>query len=97
MPPPVTERGGVKFDEQEPTDFKAIVRINTQLDSGFGQDQLKSLRDVKEAMAIEAKAKGANYIANFVYGQRNGSVFQQLWSVDNVLWFGQGDAGIVEE
>lgn len=48
-------------------------------------------------MARQAKAMGGDYIANFTYGRRNGSVLQQLWSVDNVLWFGAGDVGNLEE
>lgn len=96
MPPPVTERGGVKFDEREPAGFRPIASLDTQLNSGFGQDQLKSLRHVKEAMALEAKAIGADYIANFTYGQENGSILQQLWSIDNVKWFGRGDAGVID-
>ena len=95
--PPVTERGGVKFDEKQPANFVLIRRLETSLNSAFGQDQLKSLRDVKEAMAIQARAMGGSYIANFTYGQRNGSVLQQIWSVDNVLWFGAGDVGFVHE
>lgn len=96
MPPPVTERGGVKFDERKPSGFRCIAVLNTQLNSGFGQDQLKSLRDVKEAMALEAKSINADYIANFTYGQENGSILQQLWSIDNVKWFGRGEAGVVD-
>lgn len=95
--PPITERGGVKFDEAQPAGFVLIKRIETNLNSGFGQDQLKSLRDVKETMAQLAKQIGGSYIANFSYGQRNGSVFQQLWSVDNVLWYGAGDVGHLKE
>ncbi len=94
--PLITERGGVKFDEKEPSNFKHIVSFDMKLNS-VGHDQLKSLRDVKEAMAMDAKAHGATYIANFTYGQRNGSVMQQIWSLDNVLWYGMGDAGIIEE
>ena len=95
--PPVTERGGVKFDEKQPANFVLIRRLETSLNSAFGQDQLKSLRDVKEAMATHAKAMGGSYIANFTYGQRNGSVLQQIWSVDNVLWFAAGDVGYIQE
>ncbi|NIZ14722.1 hypothetical protein [Phaeobacter sp. HF9A] len=91
--PPITERGGVKFDESLPENFVPIEKLSTQLNSGFGQDQLKSLRDVKEAMAKEALSLGGNYIASFTYGQKNGGVLQQLWSVDNVLWYGEGVVG----
>lgn len=93
---PVTERGGVRFDEQEPLGFRKIARIDTTLNSVFGQDQLKSLRDVKEAMAREAKSMGGYYISNFSYGQKNGSLIQQIFSIDNVLWYGSGDVGNVE-
>lgn len=93
--PPITERGGVKFDEKIPPNFRIIKRIDTVLNSALSQDQLKSLRDVKEAMAEEAKALGGNYIANFTYGQRTGSFLQVVWSVDNTLWFGSGDVGIL--
>ena len=94
--PPVTERGGVSFDEREPPGFQKIGRIDTTLNSAFGQDQLKSLRDVKEVMAIQAKIMGGNYIANFAYGQKNGSLMQQIISLDNVLWYASGDVGTVE-
>ena len=94
---PVTERAGVKFDEGQPENFLLIQRIDTTLNSGFGQDQLKSLRDVKEAMAVEAKKAGGNYISKFSYGQRNGGVLQQLWSIDNVLWYGSGNIGVLVE
>jgi len=95
--PPITERGGVKFDEGKPKNFRLISHIDTKINSGFGQDHLKSLRDVKEAMAVEAKRLGGNYIACFLYGQKNGSVLQQLWSLDNVLWYGSGEIGVLED
>lgn len=95
--PPITERGGIKFDEAQPESFVLIKHIETNLNSGFGQDQLKSLRDVKERMAQLAKEVGGSYVANFSYGQRNGTVLQQLWSVDNVLWYGAGDVGHLEK
>ncbi|OWY02314.1 hypothetical protein [Thioclava sp. IC9] len=93
--PPVTERGGVRFDEKQPEKFQKLFHLDTKINTGFGHDQLKSLRDVKEAMAREARARGADYIANFSYGQKNGGILQQLWSLDNVLWFASGDAGIL--
>lgn len=95
--PPITERRGVWFDEKCPENFRAIQHIDTVLNSALSQDQLKSLREVKEAMAEEAKRLGGNYIANFTYGQRVGSVMQQIWSVDNTMWFGSGDVGVIHE
>jgi hypothetical protein len=95
--PPITERGGVKFDEGMPEKFVELEKLSTQLNSGFGQDQLKSLRDVKEAMAVQALSLGGNYIANFTYGQKTGGVLQQLWSVDNMLWYGDGTVGKLDD
>jgi hypothetical protein len=88
-----TKLDGVIFDEGGIAGSKFIRSITTQLNSGFGQDQLKSLLDVKRAMAREAIASGGNCIANFKYGQKSGSFWQQMWSVDNVLWYGSGDIG----
>ena len=88
-----TELDGVTFDEGEIAGMKPIQSIKTQLNSSFGQDQLKSLTDVKKAMAKEALAAGGNCIAQFKYGQKNGSVWQQMLSIDNVLWFGSGEIG----
>lgn len=94
--PPVTERKGVKFDESCPTNFEHIKHIETTLNSALSQDQLKSLREVKEVMAEEAKRLGGDYIANFTYGQRVGSVWAQIWSLDNTMWFGSGDVGRIK-
>lgn len=95
--PPVTERGGVRFDEKTPKNFRLIKHIDTVLNSALSQDQLKSLRDVKDVMAQDAKALGGDYIANFTYGQKTGGLLQVIWSVDNTLWFGSGDVGILTE
>jgi hypothetical protein len=88
-----TELDGVIFDEGPIAGMKNIRSISTQLNSGFGQDQLKSLLDVKRAMAREVIAAGGNCVADFKYGQKNGGFWQQMWSVDNVLWYGSGEIG----
>jgi hypothetical protein len=88
-----TNYDGVIFDEDEIVGLEAIKVISTQLNNFFGQDQLKSLHDVKRAMAREVLACGGNALGNFEYGQKNGSVWQQLFSMDNVLWYGSGIAG----
>ena len=88
-----TEFDGVFFDEGNVDGMTVVKDISTQLNSGFGQDQLKSLRDVKKAMAAVARENDCNIVSNFKFGQRNGSIWQQLWSVDNVLWYGSGTLG----
>ncbi len=84
---------GVTFYEGTPDGFTPIQPITSQLNSAFGQDHLKSLSDVKQVMASQAKKFGGDVVANFQYGQRNGSVWKQLWSIDNMLWFGSGIIG----
>lgn len=92
-----SECDGVIFDEGQVKSMTFIRKISTQLNSGFGQDQLKSLTDVKRAMAREVLAAGGNCVSNFKYGQKNGSFWQQMWSVDNVLWYGSGEIGLLVE
>ena len=91
-----SEYGGVTFDEGDISGMSRICDLDTKLNSGFGFDQLKSLNDLKEKMANEAKACGGNCVSNFKYGQRNGSFWQQILSVDNVLWYGSGVIGKME-
>ena len=86
----------ITFIEGHEPNFQPIKSISTQLNSGFGQDQLKSLNDVKLLMANEARTVGGDCIANFKYGQKVGSFWQQLWSLDNVLWYGSGTIGKLE-
>ena len=88
-----TELDGVIFDEGPVVGMSTIRSISTQLNSAFGHDQLKSLVDVKRAMAREVTAAGGNCVANFKYGQKVGSFWQQMWSLDNVLWYGSGEIG----
>lgn len=92
----VTELGGVQFTEEVLEGFTPIEALDTKLNSAFGQDQLKSLRDLKSGMASIAIEKGGNCICHFKYGQRTGGVLQQLWSVDNMMWYGSGVIGRVD-
>lgn len=49
--------------------------------------QLKSLRDVKSELAMQARALGANAIENFTYGQKH------CWlAIDDVAFWGKGIA-----
>lgn len=48
-------------------------------------EQLKSLRNVKDNLSMQAKAKGYNAVVNFTYGQKT-----KLFSFDNVVFWGKG-------
>ena len=54
--------------------------------------QNTSLTDVKQAMAREAQAKGANAVARFKYGQKAQRPWEQVFTLrwDSVRWFGEG-------
>lgn len=56
--------------------------------------QNSNLMEVKEKLAVEAKAIGANAIVNFRYGQKAHSrwdlVFSFKWDTES--WYGEGDA-----
>lgn len=49
--------------------------------------QLKSLRDVKSELAVQARALGANAIENFTYGQKH-----RWLAIDDVAFWGKAVA-----
>lgn len=89
----VTELGGVKFIEGVDCKFTQIQKLNTTLNSAFGQDQLKSLTDVKLAMAKQVIQLGGDCLVDFKYGQKVGGFWSQLFSRDDVMWYGSGIVG----
>lgn len=56
--------------------------------------QNSNLAEVKTRMAEQAKARGANAIANFKYGQRKHKSWQLILTLkwDTESWFGEGEA-----
>lgn len=62
-------------------------------------NQLKNLDDVKSQLADKAISLGANAIINFKYGQKNTSWLRSilLHTDDNVNWFGDGVAVLLEK
>lgn len=59
-------------------------KVECDLSFVFGA-QLKSLRDVKNNLAIEAKEKGYNAIVDFTYGQKS-----RWLAIDDVAFWGKG-------
>lgn len=65
---------------------QSLGMIEVDLSFRFGA-QLKSLRDVKSALAQQAKTLGANAIENFTYGQKH-----RWLAIDDVAFWGKGVA-----
>jgi len=87
----VTEMDGVFFFEEVPRQCETIQEINLEIDDQvWGGAQLKSLADVKRAMAREAKRFNGNAIVRFEYGQRCVGFWRSLFSLDDVSWYGRG-------
>jgi hypothetical protein len=68
-------------------DYKGAVRgakIKSDLTYNFGA-QLKSLRDIKHNLAVQAKRKAFNAVLDFKYGQKS-----KFFAFDNVGYWGEG-------
>ena len=87
---------GVYFIEGACEKATVISNISTVLDGCFDNSQLKSLDDVKHAMAEQVKTNGGNAVIEFKYGQRDGGFWRSLLSWDNVFWRGEGKIAIVD-
>lgn len=86
----ITEFEGVRFSEGPPPAGSKIVRHLTAEQSR----QNANLTVVKESLARQAKALGANAIYNYRYGQKAHSIFQQAFTFkwDSEGWHAEGDA-----
>lgn len=64
----------------------AVIGKNIETDLSFCiNEQLKSLRNVKDNLCEQAKHYGYNAIVNFTYGQKS-----KFWSFDNIVFWGKG-------
>jgi len=85
-----SEHKGVFFIEGSPPNANRLGTISTEINNFFGQNQLKSLDDVKDKMCQKVLSKGGNSIINFKYGQRS-TFWKSLIGMDDVLWYGSGE------
>lgn len=79
----------IVFIEGNNKDANIVGNINSDLSFKIGA-QLKNLNDVKQDMAIKAKALGANCILDFTYGQKS-----RWLAIDDVAFYGKGKAAIL--
>lgn len=91
-----TTFNGILFDEGERADFQPLGRVEVDIGGVITSAQLKSLADVKSAMAVRAKTMGGNCICCFTYGQRSSGFLASLFSRDDVYWYGTGIVGTVQ-
>ena len=80
-------QSGIFFSEQE------CNAVTLKQISATKNRQNFTLIQIKEMMAAEAKAAGANSVVGFRYGQRSHKWYQMLmpkW--DTEAWFGEGRA-----
>ena len=66
---------------------KAERKVNIDVNLGGIGAQLKSLKDVKSSLAMQAKQNGCNCVLDFKYGQKTA-----LFAFDDVKFYGNGVA-----
>src|SRR5262249_31890730 len=88
--PHYTVYDGVVFCEKKLPGSENLEEVEVKL-SGI-RAQLKSLDDVKEALAEQVRETGGNCLNFLEYGQKSTS-----WSFDSVAWFGKGVAGALPD
>jgi len=81
---------GVIFIEGK--DPRVSIKGNVNYKYGSIGSQLKSLNDVKKALAYQAQSQGCNCIVEFEYGQKS-----SWFSLDDMKWFGNGKCGTLSE
>lgn len=81
-----TVYNGVIFIETPFAEGQVVSSVSVDLSFKFGA-QLKTLNDVKEAMALKAAKLGCNCVSEFKYGQKS-----RWLAIDDVAFFGNGVA-----
>lgn len=79
------------FVEGDEAYAKSLGVVKSDLSFTFGA-QLKNLNDVKESLMVQAKAKGANALIQFKYGQKS-----RWLAIDDVAFYGEGIAVVMNE
>ncbi len=86
-----TIHNGIVFVEGAYPSAKSVS--NAEIDLSFCiNEQLKSLRDVKENLSMQAKAVGCNAVINFKYGQKS-----RFWTFDNIVFWGTGTLAVIPQ
>ena len=92
-----TVHQGVLFVEGAMSNCRILKPISVELGGMLiGQSQLKTLQDVKDEMALQAKHAGGNAIINFSYGQKSVGFWRSLLQLDDVNWYGNGHIALIQ-
>jgi hypothetical protein len=86
---------GIYFVEGRPSEFVPQGAVREEISGFLTQNQLKSLDDLKDKMARQAKQLGCNSVCDFKYGQRS-TFWKSIFAMDDVHWYGSGVAGNIQ-
>ena len=87
---------GITFVEGCLPSARIIKPIRVEIGGVLTSAQLKNLDDVKRLMAKEARTAGGNAVVEFKYGQRSVGFLRSLFDRDDVHWYGEGKAALVQ-
>lgn len=90
-----TTFAGIYFVEGTPKHCQRLGQVSVEVGGAFEHAQLRSLDDVKRALADKVKAHGGNAVIAFDYGQKSVGAFRSLFHLDDVAWYGKGEIAIV--
>ena len=86
----MTMEDGIAFYEGTPDGCEPIEQVSIEIGGVVTQAQLKTLKDVKSALAARALRAGGNAVVDFQYGQKSVGFFRSLLQLDDVNWYGSG-------
>jgi hypothetical protein len=86
---------GVGFIEGRPPGVRCLGPVEVEVGGAFEHAQLRTLDDVKRALASRVRERGGNAVVGFVYGQKSVGFWRSLVHLDDVSWYGRGEIAIV--
>ncbi len=92
----ITLHDGVYFTEDSPPTIRSFGSVAIELGGIVRQAQLKTLTDVKSALAKKAKAAGGNAIIRFQYGQKSVGFWRSILQLDDINWYGRGEIALLD-
>src|SRR4051794_26005710 len=86
---------GVGFIEENPPGVRRLGPVSVEVGGVFEHAQLRTLDDVKRAMASRVRERGGNAVVGFTYGQKSVGFWKSLVHLDDVTWYGRGEVALV--
>jgi hypothetical protein len=91
----VTTHDGVYFVEGDYPSARRLGPIAVEVGGVFQHAQLRTLDDVKSAMARKVTEASGNAVIRFAYGQRSVGFWRSLLHMDDVTWYGRGEIAVL--